>query len=480
MEEACDVVKSHDNSSNWREKTEDAVDLFLYQQPSIIERDIDRSLCRHGEGTECENCKPIDVFDSDYLKEHSIKFMSFHAYLRKLGCGVLKIASKNGPKFPLEKLDCNMKKDCNRHPPWPKGVCLRCQPPAITLQRQPYRHVDNVCFENEDIGNRFFIYWQKTGFQRFGYLIGRYEPSNDVPLGIVAVVYAIFEPPQICSPVSISTNPIAEQQYVMELCDQLDCTVVGMIFTDLFGHETNGRDDTYFMTAAECVKAANFQNSFPNICRYSSDNTFGSKFVTVVASGGEDGTVKVFGYQVSNQCSAIVEAKLLTPIVGKPHLVHVKESTKQQCALNEYGSAVMRAATPLPVEFLIVDMPVGMAKSAKRFFNPLHGVQPFPVENRAVIGEFQTLGALRDYCSQFASDQELEMASDFHFLYFLLTNEYKLFARRIEGFKRSKHYYISKAFEAAGTSSQWRCPHCTFVNRSQGTDCVMCLLPRTF
>ncbi|KFD53227.1 hypothetical protein M513_05937 [Trichuris suis] len=485
LEEARDVAIGHDNSSAWREKAEDAVDLFLYQQPSVIQRDVDPSLCRHGEGTECDNCKPIDVFDSDYLKEHAIKFMSFHAYLCKLGCG-----KKNGPKFPLEKLDCHMKKDCNRHPPWPKGVCLRCQPPAITLQRQPYRHVDNVCFENEEIGNRFFIYWQKTGYQRFGYLIGRYEPSNDVPLGIVAVVYAIFEPPQISSPVSISTNPIAEQPYVMELCDQLDCTVVGMIFTDLFGHETNGRDvmtcqrnaDTYFLTAAECIKAATFQNSFPNICRYSSDNTFGSKFVTVVASGGEDGTVKVFGYQVSNQCAAIVEAKLLTPIFGKPHLVHVKESTKQQCvpsisyrALNEYGSAVMRAATPLPVEFLIVDMP--------------------------------TLGALRVYCSQFASDQELEMASDFHFLYFLLTNEYKpvkmndlsplLEAVRTKNQRLAREWFdsnqeweemmtlllkeeVAKSLdirdtgkEAAGTSSQWRCPHCTFVNRNEANTVIM-------
>uniref|UniRef100_A0A5S6Q922 RanBP2-type domain-containing protein n=1 Tax=Trichuris muris TaxID=70415 RepID=A0A5S6Q922_TRIMR len=507
-----------------RDMPEDPVDLYLYQQPGVVQREVDSSLCDHGEETQCGNCKSIEVFDADYLKEHSIKFLSFHAYLRKLGCG-----SKNGPRYPLEKLNCQMKKDCTRHPPWPKGVCLRCQPPAITLQRQPYRHVDNICFENEEIGNRFFIFWQKTGFQRFGYLIGRYEPYSDVPLGIMAVVCAIFEPPQISSPTRLSIARIADQPHLMELCNALGCSVVGVIFTDLFEQETNGskmmmckrNGDTYFLTAAECIRAASFQNSFPNICRYSSDKTFGSKFVTVVASGGEDGGVKVVGYQVSNQCAAIVEASLLLPVVGKPHLMHVKESTNEQCtpsisyrALNEYGNAVMRAAAPLPVEFLIVDMPVGMAKSAKRSFNPLAVVKSFPVENREVAGEVQNLPVLRAYCDQFTVGQELELASDFHFLYFLLTNNFhpidlKELSPLLEAVRSKDRTLATEWFDSnnewaelkamlmqagndkpldihaagtgnQGTSDEWRCLHCTFVNRGQGTDCVMCSLPRMF
>lgn len=43
--------------------------------------------------------------------------------------------------------------------------------------------------------------------------------------------------------------------------------------------------DTYFLSAEECITAGNFQNQQPNICRLSPDGHFGSKFVTVVATG---------------------------------------------------------------------------------------------------------------------------------------------------------------------------------------------------
>ena len=62
---------------------------------------------------------------------------------------------------------------------------------------QLYRHVDNIMFENGNIVDRFLNYWRSFGHQRIGFLYGRYEAYNAVPLGIRAVVAAIYEPPQV-------------------------------------------------------------------------------------------------------------------------------------------------------------------------------------------------------------------------------------------------------------------------------------------
>jgi len=62
---------------------------------------------------------------------------------------------------------------------------------------QKYRHVDYIQFENPMLMERFLDYWRKTGNQRIGFLYGRYEHHKDVPLGIRAVVSAIYEPQQV-------------------------------------------------------------------------------------------------------------------------------------------------------------------------------------------------------------------------------------------------------------------------------------------
>jgi len=43
--------------------------------------------------------------------------------------------------------------------------------------------------------------------------------------------------------------------------------------------------DSYFLSAEECITAGHFQNQQSNACRLSPDGHFGSKFVTVVATG---------------------------------------------------------------------------------------------------------------------------------------------------------------------------------------------------
>lgn len=147
--------------------------------------------CRHNSNGCCVHCSPIEPFDENYLKEQKIKHMSFHAYIRKLTSGV-----DRGKFVALEDLNCRIRSGCTDHPAWPKGICSKCQPSAITLNRQVYRHVDNVVFENAALVERFLNYWRTTGHQRLGFLYGTYEVHTDVPLGMRAHVAAIYEPPQ--------------------------------------------------------------------------------------------------------------------------------------------------------------------------------------------------------------------------------------------------------------------------------------------
>lgn len=52
-------------------------------------------------------------------------------------------------------------------------------------------------FEDKKIVERFLEVWRKSGHQRIGHLYGKFEVYPDVPLGIRAVVSAIYEPPQV-------------------------------------------------------------------------------------------------------------------------------------------------------------------------------------------------------------------------------------------------------------------------------------------
>jgi nuclear protein localization family protein 4 len=67
---------------------EDEVDLVLYSQKGLIDRPPDPKTCRHGLNAKCVYCVPIEPYDENYLREHNIKHMSFHTYLKKLTNGI--------------------------------------------------------------------------------------------------------------------------------------------------------------------------------------------------------------------------------------------------------------------------------------------------------------------------------------------------------------------------------------------------------
>lgn len=57
---------------------------------------------------------------------------------------------------------------------------------------------------------------------------------------------------------------------------------------------------------------------------------------------------------------------------------------------NEYGAEVRRDGRPLPVEFLLVDVPTGMPLQPISSFTVVDDLSvSFPIENRESIGENQ-------------------------------------------------------------------------------------------
>ncbi|KAI1292253.1 Nuclear protein localization protein 4 -like protein [Halotydeus destructor] len=515
------VVSTPVNSST----EEDEVDKLLWKSDGLIERPRDERLCRHGPTGKCLHCIPVEPYDEAYLKEHNIKHMSFQSYLRKLTRGIDK-----GKFAMLENISCRIKEGCKEHLPWPAGICTKCQPNAITLNRQVYRHVDNVVFENSMIVDRFLNYWRSTGHQRIGFLFGHYEVHNDVPLGVKATVSAIYEPPQESSRDHVKLIlPDKNEALIDEIAAQLGLTRVGWVFTDLItddiqkGTVKNLRNiETHFLTAQECVMAGYFQNKYPNPCRLSPEGSFGSKFATVCITGDKENQIHMEGYQVSNQCMALVRDNCLLPTKDAPELGYVRETSKEQYVpdvffkeKDSFGNEVMRIGRPLPIEYLLVDVPASTPVEPKYTFNPIRDKEPFPIENRMIEGHLQNFQVLSRYLSQFSKESEFyEAACDFHLLTYISNmemlpmkdslgpllaaikrrnrEEAAMWAETCEAWAtleelislQSNHQHQENVTPAVAQLPRevdlqpWPCDYCTFENQITSQSCEMCGLPK--
>ncbi|XP_046979099.1 nuclear protein localization protein 4 homolog [Vanessa cardui] len=492
---------------------EDEVDLELYRLPGTIQRQRDEKLCRHNSKGCCVHCSPLEPWDEGYLKEHNIKHMSFHSYLRKM---------TSGKFITLDELSCKIKPGCKEHPPWPRGICSSCQPGAVTLNRQPYRHVDNVLLEHAAPVDRFLAYWRATGHQRIGLLYGQYERHPDVPLGIRARVAAVYEPAQECSRDAVRLCADERGALAAALAARLRLRPVGWLFTDLLPLDLAAATvkslrgvDTHFLSAQECIMAGHFQNEHPNACRHASSGYFGSKFVTVCVTGDSNNQIHLEGYQVSGQCQALVRDGILLPTRDAPDLGYIRDCSPQQYVpdvyykeRDAYGNEVGVSAKRLPVAYLLVDVPCGVAPTTQQpTFSPR---ATFPPANRPLQRHVQSLRAL--HCHLQEAPSFLDAVSDFHVLLYMASNEAlpltleqlqplldAVLARdaaAAEAWRGAPHaatlLRLARAAdesEAAGEAragaeaggadaAVWTCPLCTFHNAAPMDACEMCAMPR--
>jgi nuclear protein localization family protein 4 len=257
--------------------------------------------------------------------------------------------------------------------------------------------------------------------------------------------------------------------------------------------------------------AGDLQNNNPNPCRLSPDGFFGSKFATVIVTGDAENQVHMEGYQVSNQCMALVRDDCLVPTKDAPELGYVKESSNEQFVpdvffkeKDEYGNEVTQLARPLPIEYLLVDVPVSTPMDPQFTFSARDGVQPFPVENRLIDGHIQDFNALSTYLQQFTPSRFLEAVSDFHFLVYIATMEtlpLKEYLSPLLDAVKSKDEGLAHEWgqseqwatveqliaananspvtsqmlrPSSGAGAMWTCSRCTYNNEPDRTMCEIC------
>lgn len=485
---------------------EDRVDELLRQKDGKIQRGRDPHYCRHGAQGMCTYCLPLEPYDTNYQKEHKIKHLSFHAYLRKLSDSA---AHDIGPV--LEEADYAVKRDCTRHPPYPEGICTACQPSAIVLNQQSFRMVDHVEFESHGVVEAFLAGWRSNGFQRFGWLFGRYEPYDGVPLGIKAVVSVIYEPPQDGSVdgFQLLEDANGESTSAAEIASAFALQPVGMIYTDLTDDgsgtgkvQCKRSAETHFVSSLEALFMAQQQLAHPSPCTDSRSGRFSSKFVTVVLSGDSSGEIDLLPFQVSNAAEAMVRAELVEATTD-PGLVIVRPSEPAHYVpdviykhTDEYGNVVQRKAEPFfPVEYLLLTLSHGFPVNSDPVFK---ATAAFP--NSAAK---PSLTILKRYMDSASNEPATVALSNFNLLLFLKhTNAFTsdefttlctAIARRdhakLEEIKStwSSWRSLMEQARAGGAANQrpsdqqmtdWQCPHCTFLNLNRPTDsCEICGLP---
>ncbi|KAM5532765.1 hypothetical protein V8D89_013562 [Ganoderma adspersum] len=381
----------------WEAAEEDAVDKYWRSQDGKIPRGRDNRFCKHGANAMCDYCMPLEPYDPEYHTKNNIKNLSYHAYLRKATPQTSLSSSVTSILPPLNPPSFRVKDPCptGGHAPWPAGICTACQPSAITLQSQPFRMVDHLEIASEVIIERFLQAWRATGTQRFGWLIGHYEPYPDVPMGVKAVVEAIHEPPQQGEIDGLELGlPWEDESRIRALATQATTPlqVVGYIFTDLEPEEEDRtkvkykrHPQSFYLSSLEIIFAAVVQNATPTSSKASFTGKFGSRMVTAVLTGTQEGGVDISAYQVSEQACAMVDADMIEASVD-PGIMRVKEEDASRYVpdvffryKNEYNLDVQKNAKPcFPVEYLLVNVSHGFPQNP----SPLFYSADYKIENR--------------------------------------------------------------------------------------------------
>lgn len=316
-------------------------------------------------------------------------------------------------------------KACDKHPPFPQGICTECDPGSVRLNAQRYRHVDSIVFESKEIVGDFLRGRYDTKQQRCGFLYGKYEVLERIPLGVKACVSAIYEPPQQEHEGQARLKADALEEQVESIAHKLGLQRIGFIWTDYFfdsaGKPKTERQD-FTPNAAEIIRMGKMQHAFPAPFKQAHDGYFGSKFVSVMVVA-EDSNITPKGFQVSNQCTSLVRDGVIasTSDQSRIRLRKVGPDTFLPSVVymdkRDNADVLVTANPHMPKDFFIIPLPAT---------TPVHPIQTFfrhttfPIENRiSSSSSSQKLQLRRDLLDKPHANSITSALRDFHLLVYL-------------------------------------------------------------
>jgi hypothetical protein len=457
----------------------------------------------HGLHGMCEHCRPLEAWE----RSGDAKHQSLQTYMRQNGLLRVEV-----PEYSV--LERHRRWCSTQHAPYPAGLCSKCQPSAISLQRQPFRVTDHVEFSpvmHAKI-DAFLEHWRRTGWQQFAWLLGHYAPyttTDAVPLGVKAVVADLWIPPQDNAQDGFKLTGqwrrdlVDANRLLRELYDP-GLGIVGMLYTDLqplppsdgqSEEKSTGkvqyrrRPETFFLTGSELLFMADLQNDTPYAIDKDNASVGLSRFVTVVLSGNANAEIDLFAYQASLQSQSLRASNLVSActdpsvlLLGPDEDVLQERGQPLEAIFvptviyqrdNQYGLTVPHCDDrQVPTDYLIVNLTHGFVNASKENGGDGKGEEFRPTMPERLLVD----GSLAGSVQELLKAKAFLAADDFE----RLLEEIRACGQStlnaaLQGLKLEN----SSADSSAINDMSWSCTHCTFINEdASARDCSMCGLPQ--